>query len=95
MHAFDRIVDQHIVGLDDVIKNNPVLRNPLDYQSRTADDVKFLKNNEEPLTIFRNIEKMHTESSITKMLTERKRVIKESGRVYRTSYGDYILSWLK
>lgn len=92
---FDRIVDQHIVGLDDVIKNNPVLRNFLDYRNRTADDVKFLKNNKKPLTIFLNIEKMHTESSITKMLTKRKLVIKENGRLYRTSYGDYILNWLK
>lgn len=67
---FDKIVDRHIVGLGDVLKNNPILKDFLDYRKKTEDNVKSLKNHHKAIETFVNIENVDGESLITKMLED-------------------------
>jgi hypothetical protein len=92
---FDKIVDRHIVGLGDVLKNNPILKDFLDYRKKTEDNVKFLKDHHKAIETLVNIENIDAESSITKMLEARKLITKENEKWYRTSYGEYVYNWLK
>jgi hypothetical protein len=92
---FDKIVDQHIVGLKEIVRNNPFLEGFFNYRKNVQKDVGFLKNHREAFEAFVNIENLKGDSTATYLLEGRKLILKQSTGWYRTFYGGYVLDWLK
>jgi len=92
---FDKIVDQHVAGLKDVIETYPLLRDFLDYRKSINEEIKALRGHKLAIEALLNIENVNEESPTVKFLEARGLLVKEEGRWYRTFRGNYILNWLK